>query len=126
MEKIYDEFYRAVGLSFNIRGEIVERPQRQYPYSYDPYCLYKSDDWSLTDDGDYSDRLQQWDYDKFTKCMKEVWGERCGQYFTNKDPKDIEKFLSLYFGKKIKLTGIEQGCNVATGYPYWVFYYREV
>ena len=126
MDKFYNNFYESMGVSFNIHGEIVKRPRREYTYNYDPYCIYKSDNWSPTDNGDYSDRLMQWDYDKFTNCMKEIWGERCGQYFDNKDPQDVEKFLRLYHGKIIELTGIEQGCNVATGYPYWIFYYKDV
>ena len=121
----YDNFYRAVSPDCDIHGEIVKRPKHIYKYSYDPYCVYKSNNWSIKDTGDYSDRLMQWDYDKFTNCMKEVWGERCGQHFDNKEPKDIEKFLSLYHNKNIEITGIEKACNVSNGYPYWIFYYKE-
>ena len=122
---MYNDFYENIHVVRNIHGEPVEKTQRDYPYSYDAYCIYKSDNWSPNDSGDYSDRLMQWDYNKFGKCMKEVWGNNAGQYFTNKDPKDVEKFLSLYHNKKIELTGIEQACNQWNGYPYWIFYYKD-
>jgi hypothetical protein len=54
----------------------------------------------------------------------EVWNNE-GQYFNNRKPQDIEIFLSKYLEKSITLTGIEEGCNVSNGYPYWIFYYKE-
>jgi len=67
----------------------------------------------------------QWDYKKFNECCKKVWGNE-GQYFSNREPKDIEKFLSLYWNKKIELTAIEECCNVSSGYPIWIFYYETI
>ena len=124
MNRYCNDFYEDPPISKDIHGREVKRYRCKYPYSYDPYCIYKSNNWTPDDVVNYSDRLMQWDYDKFTKCMKMIWGENCGQYFNNKEPKDIEKFLNLYYAKNIELTGIEQGCNVATGYPYWIFYYK--
>ena len=90
---MYNDFYEDIHVVRNIHGQPIEKTQRDYPYSYDAYCVYKSDNWSPMDDVCYSDRLMQWDYDKFTDCMKEVWGERAGQYFDNKEPEDIQNFL---------------------------------
>jgi hypothetical protein len=61
---------------------------------------------------------------KYNKCCLNIWNDE-SQYFTNRTPKDIEKFLSLYLGKYIELTLIMEGCNVSNGYPYWVFYYKN-
>lgn len=126
MKEFYDDFYRAMAVTCNIHGKPVEKTQKDYPYSYDAYCIYKSDDWSPNDSGTYSDRLMQWDLDKFTRCAKKAFGINCGQYFNNKKPEDIEKFLSLYFDQELKLTGVEQACNQCNGYPYWIFYYKNI
>ena len=123
---MYNDFYEDIHVVRNIHGQPIEKTQRDYPYSYDAYCVYKSDNWSPMDDVCYSDRLMQWDYDKFTDCMKEVWGERAGQYFDNKEPEDIQKFLRWYYSRNVVLTGIEKGYNVGNGYPYWIFYYKDV
>ena len=73
----------------------------------------------------YSDRLYEWDYNKYNRCCREVFGNE-GQYFHNRRREDIEKFLSLYFERGITLTAIIQGCNQGNGYPYWVFFYKDV
>lgn len=72
----------------------------------------------------YSDRLYQWDSNKFDTLCKQTWGNS-GQYFSNREPEDIEKFLSLYLGKKIKLVRITQETNQSNGYPYWRFDYKK-
>lgn len=48
-------------------------------------------------------------------------GDR-GQYFNNRKPEEIEKFLSQYLTNRIKLTAIMEGCNVSNGFPYWIFF----
>jgi hypothetical protein len=105
----------------DLDGRPVERTRNKYPYSYEPYVLWKGD-YKKTDHVVYSDRLMQWDYDKFNKCCMKVWNNE-GQYFDNRKPNDIENFLSKYYDKEIKLTAIMEGCNVSNGYPYWIFFY---
>jgi len=113
-------FHRYVDLD----GYPVSKTKEKYPYSYDPYVVWKGDYDKNRDGATYSDRLLQWDYDKYNRCCREVWkNER--QSFSERNPKDIEKFLSLYFGKEIELTVLMEGCNVSNGYPYWVFIYRD-
>jgi hypothetical protein len=106
----------------DLRGNPVKRDKSTYPYSYDPYVIWKGDH-DKNDSAVYSDRLMQWDFTKFNRCRKEVWGDQ-GQLFFNSKKEDIEKFLSLYFNEDIKLTAIMEGANLASGYPYWIFYYR--
>ena len=94
---------RRVRYSVNIHGERVERTPREYPYSYDPFQVFKDPAWADTDAVVYSDRMLQ-----------------CGR-----EPAEIEKFLQLYFeDPTLVLTGIEAGCNYSNGYPFWVFYMR--
>jgi len=108
----------------NLAGEIVKRTKWEYPYSYDPFLTWKNNFIKNKSNAVYSDRLMQWDFKKFNKCCKKVWGNE-GQYFYNREPEDIEKFLNLYWSKEIKLTTIEEGCNVSSGYPIWIFYYED-
>lgn len=110
----------------DIHGHPVDRTPQSHPYSYDPYIIWKGDYKGLeTTSVVYSDRLAQWDTKKFNECCEKVFKDK-RQSFHSRKPADVEKFLTMYFGEKIKLTAIEQGCNVATGYPYWVFYYEEI
>lgn len=108
----------------DLNGNPVKRTKEEYPYNYDSYVVWKGDYTENTDGCVYSDRLFQWDWEKYNRCCEEVWGNQ-GQYFNNRMPEDIEKFLSLYIGKKIKLTAIMEGCNWSNGYPVWVFCYKN-
>lgn len=75
----------------------------------------------------YSDRMHQWDYKKFNRCCKEVWGNE-GQYFDPpaRTPAQIEQFLTLYRGKPTKLIRIVRQVNVSNGFPLWFFEYYTV
>ena len=111
------------GRFVDLDGKPVKRDRYSYPYSYDPYVEWMGDYQKGVSHPVYSDRLWQWDSKKYDRCCNEVWGNE-GQYFNNRKSKDIERFLSLYFEKEVKLTVIMQGCNVSNGYPYWIFYYE--
>jgi len=93
------------------------------PYSYDSFIMWGKP--SKEAHTVYSDRLYQWDFKKYNKICKKVFGN-VGQYFNHRDPKLIEKFLSLYFDKKLKLHMIEEHCNKSNGYPLWRFDYEEI
>ena len=110
---------------FNIKGEPIRQTPITHPYSFDTYCVYrdieffdmKPQDMSVA----HSDRLDQWDRDKFDHACKLVGGINSFDY----NPEIAQKFLSVYFDKEIKLLAIEKACNVGNGYPYWIFYYKE-
>lgn len=107
----------------NIKGEPVKRDKCSYPYSYDPFVIWKGN-YSETDHAVYSDRLMGWDSKKYRDCCKKAFGDKRGTFATH-SPCSIEEFLSLYFDEKITLTGIEQGCNYSSGFPFWIFYYKN-
>lgn len=107
----------------NMKGEEVKRTPFEYPYSYDPFVVWKGK-YKKTDEIVYSDRLIEWDHEKFDKCCKAIWGNTI-QSFDMRNPVTIEAFLSMYLEKIVTLTGIEKCCNVSNGYPIWIFYYRE-
>jgi hypothetical protein len=110
-------------------GNEIKRTPENHPYSYDSYIIYgKPNSKKNTNEkenicGVDSDRLYQWDYDKYNECSKKIFGNT-GQYFDNRQPQQIEKFLRLYFtDNTIVLKRILQGCNVSNGFPYWTFRY---
>lgn len=109
----------------DLNGKPIERTPLSYPYNYDEYVIWKDEIFNEEEcSAVYSDRLFQWDYEKYNKCCQEVFKNQ-GQQFYEREPKEIEKFLGMYFEKEIKLTAITQGCNQSSGYPYWVFFYKE-
>lgn len=73
----------------------------------------------------YSDRMYQWNPDKYNMCALEVFGDT-GQFFYNRSNEDIEKFISMYLGYKVVLLAVHVEDNASNGYPYWVFLYEEV
>jgi hypothetical protein len=114
----------AVDMTYvDLDGNPVKRTKRDYPYSYDFFVKWKKDYNQDISDAVYSDRLWQWDGQKFDTCCMEVWGNN-GQTFYGRNPEEIETFLIKYFGKKIKLTAIMEGCNVSSGFPIWTFFYE--
>ena len=96
-----------------------------HPYSYDGYVIYRNGKNSEVTGSCYSDRMYQWNYEKFNKCCMDIFGNK-GQYFDSRDPNLIEKFLQKYFDKSnLKLIYIMQWCNQSSGYPLWSFHWNE-
>lgn len=109
----------------NILGKRVERTKGSYPYSYDPFAVYKSPDFDTRDSAIFSDRMREWDGIKYKRCVEETWPKDRRNFSACKSW-EIQKFLRLYLDKEdIELTGIEEACNFSSGYPYWVFYYKD-
>ena len=121
----YEQFGPSNSKFVGLDGKPVKRTPFSHPYSYDEYVIWKDDDANLNQSiAAYSDRLFQWDSEKYNKCCEETFKNK-GQYFYEREPEEIQKFLSLYFEKEVKLTAVVQACNQATGYPYWIFLYEE-
>lgn len=119
MDKPYSRFV-------NLNGDPVRKTPFSHPYNYDEYVIWKDQNFNIEKSlATYSDRLFQRNYEKYNKCCQEVFQNQ-SQYFNDRDPKEIEKFLIMYFEKEIKLTAIVQGCNQSNGFPYWVFFYENV
>jgi hypothetical protein len=110
----------------------VKRTKEEYPYSYSNHLQWvkDADICYITEMPKdvltvYSDRLWSWDHKKYDECCEMVWGN-IGQYFHAREPERIEKFLSLYFNCAIELLKIGEECNQSSGYPLWVFWYRQI
>lgn len=66
----------------------------------------------------YNDRMRQWDYDKYRKCVEQVFGPRMGDYLPEGEDEKMSEFLSLYFGKPLKCCVMEY-FEDARGFPLW-------
>lgn len=112
---------------FNLSGEPNKRTPQTHPYSYDEFVVFKSEKFDPMDCMVYHDRMLQWDRDAFSRAVRKVWPDKSHrQMFHGEKPEDINRFLNLYFGKKVELTAVLQGCDVGNGFPYWVFAYKEL
>lgn len=65
----------------------------------------------------YSDRLQQWDYDKADKAMEVAKASGFHHY----SAAFHEVYLKAYHDKELELVHILSGYNLATGFPYVVY-----
>jgi len=73
----------------------------------------------------FSDRLFQWNSDKYDRCYMKVWGNK-SQYFDLDDNKRIERFLNLYFDTNdIKVDYVLKHENMVNRCPYWEFKYHH-
>jgi len=110
----------------DLYGNPIEKTPYSHPYDFDQHVIWVSNkfDKNKIYSAEYSDRMLQWDIEKFERCLQEVFGNQ-KQYFDDRDPKDIEKFLIKYFGHKLKLVAIEKCCYFPTGYPIWIFHFED-
>lgn len=118
--------YGAKARYLDLNGNIIKRTPFSNPYNYDEFVVWKKESANDIERGSavYSDRLWEWDHEKYNKFCQEVFGDK-GQQFNSRKPDGVEKFLSLYFEKEVILTAIVQGCNQSSGFPYWIFFYKE-
>lgn len=128
--KEYSAFPEYVDLLFpayaDLDGNPVKKTPWSSPYNYDSFAQWKSPDYKKEGSlCEYSDRLMRRNWDKFNKCCKEVWGNM-GQYFDNRTPEEINKFLDMYLEHPVKLTAVVQCCNQSSGFPYWCFIFENV
>ena len=110
----------------DLDGNPVERTPHTHPYNFDQHVIWISEKFKKNKiySATYSDRMLEWDIEKFSRCSQEIFGDQ-KQYFDDRDPKDIENFLIKYFGHKLKLVAIEKCCNLSTGYPIWIFHFED-
>jgi hypothetical protein len=105
------------------------RTKEEYPYSYDEFVVWQSRKDEAIDKMEnihtvWSDHLYRFANERgldYNGACREVWGNERQDFF-NRQPKDIEKFLRIYFQKDdIEILKISEGCNASNGYPYWKF-----
>lgn len=112
--------YKTMFMPVNEFGKAVERTKQDYPYSYDGFITYRNGKNEEANHTIYSDRLLQWDRDKYNKLSKKHFGDE-GQYFYSRNPKSIEAFLAEWTEQEVKLIFIMEYCHMSSGYPVWRF-----
>ncbi len=103
--------------------ERENRTKEEWNYSYSDHFNWRNEEREelKTAQAEYSDRMAQWGHAKFqTACAT---GPK--QHFRYWTPAQVSKFLTAYFGKPIRAVALSEGCNVSSGYPYWVFWFRD-
>jgi len=107
----------------DLEGNPIEKTPITHPYSFELHITYGKPNLpkGMVTDSAYTDRLSQWDYKKYDKCCKSVFGNKT-PYWDSRKTEDIEKFLKLYFNDDtLKLIRISKCCNVSNGFPLWLF-----
>lgn len=103
-------------------GNPVKRTPETHPYSFDGYVTYKSE--GKANGTVYSDRLNQWAYEKNERLKKIHFGNT-GDYFDSRSPEKIQSYLREYLDKpNLELVMIMKYCNHSNGYPVWRFDYN--
>lgn len=68
----------------------------------------------------YSDRLRQWDLEKYNRVATKVLGSPMQMYYGVENEK-LEKLLIEYFGEKLTLVKVSVSEHAASGFPIWRF-----
>jgi hypothetical protein len=104
-------------------GRPVERTKHSHPYSYSGFVLHRLGPNSDATDSVYTDRMQQWDWDKADRCHK---AHMPGKRWDNASPQQMEAYLRDYMGDPdLRLVLVMEYCNVSSGYPVWRLDYRS-
>lgn len=98
------------------------RSKRGWPYSYDPFTIWgEPSQHKDCNTSDYTDRLSEWDHNKYERIAAEVYkvdGEPQFPFREHNCRGDlIEKFLQRYYDNpRIKLLRVVEYCNSSTGF----------
>lgn len=75
---------------------------------------------------DYSDRLNGWHRDRWSKACKLLKSGGGMKAFAYADLGTVSKFLSIVYGFKVNCLQVLEGCNVGNGYPFVIFISKRV
>lgn len=96
------------------------RSPKEYSYSYDPYFIYGDHQLVIGAAQHYTDRLRQFDTDKYTRLKNLHLGT--GDYWDAYSVENIEVFMQEYYDNNDEVVAVAQGCNKGNGYPYWIIW----
>lgn len=122
---VYDETkYR------DLEGNIVERNPIEYPFSYEPYVLFKSLDYQKTDREFCSDLVEHFNFteQEIDSALNQMGFKNSGtseKRISWKNPQQVERLMSILLKKNVKCTAIMEVCNCDHGYPYWIVYIQS-
>lgn len=123
---LYDEnfnawFDRKPADDFWVDPKGPKRTKHEYPYSYSAFYLWKSAKGNKGCAAVYSDRLEQWDYNKYKEAVAASGAK--GRMSTW-DAKTCGKFLTAFFGRPTRVFALAEECNVSNGFPLWIFWFQ--
>ena len=103
-------------------GFSIEKADNPYQYPEIPMFSVAPAEPNFGTSSVYTDRLWQWDEEKYDKASQAVWREKGkGHYFYDRSPEQISEFLSLYFDRKVRVFNIKEGVNASSGFQLWSF-----
>lgn len=98
------------------------RSQFKHPYSYSPIIIWANKLDATAKVAISRELYRGKNYGRAEKMCQRYFGDQ-GQYFNNRDPVLIQKWLAAMLKKRIELHMIVEFCNEQNGYPYWEFHY---
>ena len=128
-----------IGMYTDIDGKPIARTPVEYPYSHDPYLIFKAKDFNKeTDRALYSDCIIHYHYsEEEINAASEIVQSKHSLDFHSwhypniayvhtlwNNPKYVEEFLSILMKKEVKCTAILRGVYFTNGYPIWTVYIR--
>lgn len=99
----------------------------EFPYSYDPFYVYRHLSPLKPNGTDYTDHYLTWNFAKHDELSQKIFGNKAQLHWAQRSPKLIEQFIrEFHDNDSIVLTDVIEYCNVSNGYPVWRFdYYVE-
>jgi hypothetical protein len=97
--------------------------REEAPYSYSDFWHWRSPDMKGVG-GDYSDRMQGWNHARWRSGFD--LPETKGKSLQHWGKPECSAFLTHFWERPIEAMGLSEGCNASIGYPFFVFYYREI
>jgi hypothetical protein len=106
----------------DLEGRPVAKTKTSNPHDYDGHVIWRGGRNDSINGCDYTDRLQQWDADKFSRCCK---AHMDGVRWDNAPPEQVQAFLRDYHvDPGLRLIAIMEWCNQSSGYPVWSLHYK--
>lgn len=109
----------------DLEGNKIKRTPKDFPQSYDEHVI-----WSKEYDEERSRRLcsikLKTQYKETYKSVSMAVFENIGEFYDNRSPESIERFLKKLLNKELKLTAITKSCNISNGHHYWCFLYEDL
>lgn len=117
----YGGMISRAGLMYDWCWPCQQRTREQYPYSYDAHYKWRDFDKDNPPEGMdciYSDRMMQWDYEKYEAARQKV----DAGWIENISREKAEGIIDAYYDGKYKCVGFAACCNVSNGYGIGIFF----
>ena len=113
-------YFSDKGFSYDFCQPEYNRGPHEYPYSFDPYFLWKLPNY---DEGSqlYTDRMYQQDYEKMREAVSKAGAKVASELTMGQSDIVAKHFL----GPEYKCVAFATGCNVSNGYPYGILWVKK-